>query len=71
MKRLEIHSSGCFSQPCVCEETQLVDVGVQQQTEPPPAVSLRDKTKLNCYYFPVQFSSTWVIWFTFSRKALW
>lgn len=79
MKGLEIHSSGCllflneqFLPPlCVCHEKKLVDLGVQQQTESPPAVSLDDKTKWNCYYFQMQFSSTRVIWFAFSRKALW
>lgn len=53
MKGLEIHSSGCllflneqFLPPlCVCHEKKLVDLGVQQQTESPPAVSLDDKTK--------------------------
>lgn len=55
---------------CVMRK-KLVDLGIQQQTESPPAASLDDKTKWNRYYFQMQFSSTWVIWFAFSRKALW
>lgn len=52
MKGLEIHSGGCllvlnesFSHPPVCQETKLVDLGVRQQTESPPAVSLHKKPK--------------------------
>lgn len=79
MKGFEIHSSGCLlvlneqflSHLCVSwEKKKPVDLGVQQQTESSPAVSLDDKTKWNRYYFQMQFSSTRVIWFVFSRKAL-